>query len=262
MLQAQHRSSPSATCATNSASPRARLRFYEDEALIAPERRGTQRLYSERDRARLAWILRGKRVGFSLADIKELLDLYDLGDGRRTQRLKTHRTVPGTGRRARAPARSISTPPSTNSPLHRAREGANRTGKLKPMPSYTAPVRDTKFVLDHVVELAELLEPAGLRRRHAGHGRSDPDRGRPLLRGGAAAAQPHRRRGRLQAPRRRVGDHAARLQGGLGPVRRRRLDDASRAAGIWRAGPAVRSCRPRSPNISAQPTTASKCTMA
>ncbi|HET9335155.1 MAG TPA: MerR family DNA-binding transcriptional regulator [Sphingomicrobium sp.] len=65
------------------------LRFYEDEALIAPERRGTQRLYTDRDRARLAWILRGKRVGLSLAEIKELLDLYDIGDGRRTQRLKT-----------------------------------------------------------------------------------------------------------------------------------------------------------------------------
>lgn len=65
------------------------LRFYEDEALIAPERRGTQRLYSNRDRARLAWILRGRRVGLSLADIKELLDLYDLGDNRRTQRLAT-----------------------------------------------------------------------------------------------------------------------------------------------------------------------------
>ena len=65
------------------------LRFYEDEALIAPERRGTARLYTDRDRARLAWILRGKRVGLSLADIKELLDLYDIGDGRRTQRLKT-----------------------------------------------------------------------------------------------------------------------------------------------------------------------------
>jgi DNA-binding transcriptional MerR regulator len=65
------------------------LRFYEDEALIAPERRGTQRLYTDRDRARLAWILRGKRVGLSLADIKELLDLYDVDDGRETQRLKT-----------------------------------------------------------------------------------------------------------------------------------------------------------------------------
>ena len=65
------------------------LRFYEDEALISPQRRGTTRLYSERDRSRLAWILRGKRVGLSLADIKELLDLYDIGDGRKTQRLVT-----------------------------------------------------------------------------------------------------------------------------------------------------------------------------
>jgi DNA-binding transcriptional MerR regulator len=65
------------------------LRFYEDENLIAPDRRGTTRLYTDRDRARLAWILRGKRVGFSLTDIKELLDLYDVGDNRRTQILKT-----------------------------------------------------------------------------------------------------------------------------------------------------------------------------
>jgi DNA-binding transcriptional MerR regulator len=61
------------------------LRFYEDEQLIAPERRGTARIYSERDRARLTWILRGKRVGFSLNDIREMLDLYDLGDRQQTQ---------------------------------------------------------------------------------------------------------------------------------------------------------------------------------
>jgi len=65
------------------------LRFYEDEGLISPERRGTQRIYSHRDRARLAWILRGKRVGFSLTEIRELIDLYDVGDGRRTQRDRT-----------------------------------------------------------------------------------------------------------------------------------------------------------------------------
>ena len=62
------------------------LRFYEDEGLIAPVRRGTQRIYSHRDRSRIAWVLRGKRVGFSLAEIREMIDLYDVGDGRRVQR--------------------------------------------------------------------------------------------------------------------------------------------------------------------------------
>lgn len=65
------------------------LRFYEDEGLIAPERRGTARIYSQRDRARLAWILRGKRVGFSLGEIREMIDLYDIGDGRRVQKATT-----------------------------------------------------------------------------------------------------------------------------------------------------------------------------
>jgi DNA-binding transcriptional MerR regulator len=65
------------------------LRFYEDEELIAPERRGTARLYTDRDRARLTWILRGKSVGFSLNDIRELLDLYDVGDQQHTQMLAT-----------------------------------------------------------------------------------------------------------------------------------------------------------------------------
>ncbi len=66
-------------------TPRA-LRFYEDEGLIAPERHGLARVYNKRDRARLAWILRAKRTGFSLADIREMIDLYDLGDGRVKQR--------------------------------------------------------------------------------------------------------------------------------------------------------------------------------
>ena len=88
MLQHKEHHSIGELCDEFGVTARA-LRFYEDEALIAPERRGTQRLYTDRDRARLAWILRGKRVGLSLAEIKELLDLYDVGDGRRTQRLKT-----------------------------------------------------------------------------------------------------------------------------------------------------------------------------
>lgn len=53
------------------------IRFYEDHGLLAPQRIGGQRVYGARDRARLQLILRGKRLGFALADIKELLDLYD-----------------------------------------------------------------------------------------------------------------------------------------------------------------------------------------
>jgi DNA-binding transcriptional MerR regulator len=59
-----------------SVSPRA-IRFYEDRGLLSPQRIGGNRVYHARDRARLQLILRGKRLGFALADIKELLDLYD-----------------------------------------------------------------------------------------------------------------------------------------------------------------------------------------
>jgi len=65
-------------------SPRA-IRFYEDQGLLAPERVGSQRIYTKRDRARLQLILRGKRLGFSLADIREFLDLYDADHSKRQQ---------------------------------------------------------------------------------------------------------------------------------------------------------------------------------
>jgi DNA-binding transcriptional MerR regulator len=58
-------------------TPRA-IRFYETKGLIKPRRAGTTRVYTHRDRARMHLILRGKRLGFSLADIKEYLDMYDL----------------------------------------------------------------------------------------------------------------------------------------------------------------------------------------
>jgi len=61
-------------------TPRA-IRFYEDKGLLNPARNGLNRIYSRRDRGRLKLILRGKRLGFSLQQIKEMIDLYDLGDG-------------------------------------------------------------------------------------------------------------------------------------------------------------------------------------
>ena len=65
-------------------TPRA-IRFYEDKGLVSPTRLGQVRQFSGRDRVRLALIVSGKKVGFSLADIKEMLDLYDLDDNRLTQ---------------------------------------------------------------------------------------------------------------------------------------------------------------------------------
>lgn len=67
-------------CREFDATPRA-LRFYEDKGLLSPARQGLTRLYSARDRARLKLILRGKRVGFSLGEISEILELYDRNDG-------------------------------------------------------------------------------------------------------------------------------------------------------------------------------------
>lgn len=53
------------------------LRFYEDKGLISPKREGSTRLYTRRDRARMKLILLGRKVGFSLRDVKQILDLYD-----------------------------------------------------------------------------------------------------------------------------------------------------------------------------------------
>ncbi|HDY8160216.1 TPA: MerR family DNA-binding transcriptional regulator [Vibrio vulnificus] len=54
------------------------IRFYEDVGLLQPERKGNTRIYQRRDKTRLKLILRGKRLGFSLAEIRELFELYDL----------------------------------------------------------------------------------------------------------------------------------------------------------------------------------------
>jgi DNA-binding transcriptional MerR regulator len=71
-------------CEAFDVTPRT-LRFYEAKELIFPFRDGQKRLYSKRDRARLKLILRGKRFGFSLEEIRQLLDLYHMGDSQQTQ---------------------------------------------------------------------------------------------------------------------------------------------------------------------------------
>jgi len=65
-------------------TPRA-IRFYEDQGLLSPERKGRKRVYQERDRVRLKLVLRGKRLGFTLADVKEMFELYDSDPGEEGQ---------------------------------------------------------------------------------------------------------------------------------------------------------------------------------
>ncbi|KAA0013668.1 MerR family DNA-binding transcriptional regulator [Billgrantia pellis] len=99
---------PEATLALNGSLPRHRrtysigelarmfevtprtIRFYEQEGLLAPERRGQTRIYHEKDRVRLKLTLRGKRLGFSLAEIREVIEMYDAmpdGNARQLRRL-------------------------------------------------------------------------------------------------------------------------------------------------------------------------------
>ncbi len=61
------------------------LRLYEEEGLLSPERAGTRRIYHERERVRLRLVLRGKRLGWSLSEIRELIDLYDSSHGEEAQ---------------------------------------------------------------------------------------------------------------------------------------------------------------------------------
>lgn len=61
------------------------IRHYEQESLIAPKRTGSQRIYTKGDRVRLQLILRGKRIGFSLAEIREIITMYDSPSGEQKQ---------------------------------------------------------------------------------------------------------------------------------------------------------------------------------
>jgi len=75
-------------CREFKVTPRA-LRFYEDKGLLSPGREGINRVYSHRDHGRLTLILRGKRVGLSLNEIREILDLYKIDDGGAAQMAET-----------------------------------------------------------------------------------------------------------------------------------------------------------------------------
>lgn len=66
------------------------LRFYESKELLFPLRDGQKRLFTRQDRGRLKLILRGKRFGFSLEEIRQLLDLYKMGDQQHTQLVRTY----------------------------------------------------------------------------------------------------------------------------------------------------------------------------
>lgn len=76
-------------CDAYAVTPRT-LRFYEAKELLCPIREGQKRLFTKRDCARLKLILRGKRFGFSLEEIRQLLDLYDMGDQQKTQLARTY----------------------------------------------------------------------------------------------------------------------------------------------------------------------------
>lgn len=76
-------------CAEFDVTPRT-LRFYEAKELISPKREGPHRIYSKTDRARMKLILRGKRFGFSLEEIRQLLEMYYIGDQQFTQLSKTY----------------------------------------------------------------------------------------------------------------------------------------------------------------------------
>lgn len=76
-------------CASFDVTPRT-LRFYEQKELLFPIREGQRRLFTKRDRARLKLILRGKRFGFSLEEIRQLLDLYHMEDGQQAQLAKSY----------------------------------------------------------------------------------------------------------------------------------------------------------------------------
>ena len=236
------------------------LRFYEDEGLIAPERKGLTRVYSKRDRARLAWIMRAKNVGFSLGEIREMIDLYDVGDGTARTAPRHAAAVQGADRAdAKAEKGSRKLDPGAFAVREDGRAGRQRrpgltrrptatalravadtdharlaartadanfatdcAGLIPPcfekdinMPKYTAPVRDTQFILTEVLGHREIRQPSRLRQCRARRAVGRAGRSRQVRRGSAVPAQPGRRPAGLHPPCRWHRDDARWLQGCL-----------------------------------------------
>ena len=100
------------------------IRFYETKGLLSPQRVGSTRVYDYRDRARLQLILRSKKLGFSLADIREYLDLYDPAGGQREQQKLLLRKVRARIERLQQQQEALE---STLSELHEIEAAAQRT---------------------------------------------------------------------------------------------------------------------------------------
>ena len=158
------------------------LRFYEEKGLLAPARRGQERLYSRRDRARLKLVLMGKSVGFSLEEVRDMLDLYDLGDGQATQLsvalkpVSTRRSASSKQRRRdidRALA-ELTHARDVVTPDWRVAAADRRTL----MPSYKAPVDDVMFLLEDVLDIARYHNLPGFEE-------ATPDTVRAILEEGA-----------------------------------------------------------------------------
>ena len=119
-------------------TPRA-IRFYEAKGLIAPRRAGTTRVFDRRDRARLMLVLRGKRLGFSLASIREFLDLYDAD---RTQEAQLRLLLDSTRERIRELERQRVDIDQTLRELREVEAEAERTMRKRGEPRSPAEAAD------------------------------------------------------------------------------------------------------------------------
>jgi DNA-binding transcriptional MerR regulator len=139
------------------------------QGTAVPDPRGQKRLFTRRDRARLKLILRGKRFGFSLEEIRQLLDLYDRGDQQQTQLKRTYEVAQKRLGRHGAPARRAERGdrrPARSDEMGREDARLDRTRRKRPpsnpgnaegdihMPRYTAPTKDMQFVLHDVLKIS------------------------------------------------------------------------------------------------------------